>query len=119
MPKTVGKYQKEREEILQEVFRILEVDENNNKFFLDDLDNSLQKQNDIIGIMEPVRKYFICGKWTCFVNINVKRYWFSLIKYVLKEFNYKLESHKTSKTIEKNKYKSSTYYYVVKNNPEN
>jgi hypothetical protein len=53
MPKTVAKYQKEREEILQEVFRILGVDENNNKFFLDDLDNSLQKQNDIIGIMEP------------------------------------------------------------------
>jgi hypothetical protein len=53
MPKTVAKYQKEREEILQEVFRILEIDENNNKFFLDDLDNSLQKQNDIIGIMEP------------------------------------------------------------------
>lgn len=30
MPKTVAKFQKEREEILQEVFRILGVDENNN-----------------------------------------------------------------------------------------
>ena len=100
---------------MQEVFRILEVNENNNKFFLDNLDNNIQKQNDIIGIMEHVRKYFICGKWTCFVNINVKRYWFSLIKYILKEFNYKLEPHKTSKRVEKNKYKCATYYHVIKN----
>ena len=119
MPKTIANYQKEREEILQEVFRILEVDENNNKFFLDDLDNSIQKQNDIIGIMEPVRKYFICGKWTCFVNINVKRYWFSMIKYILKEFDYKLEPHKTSKKIEKNKYRCATYYKVIKNESKN
>ena len=119
MPKTVFQYQKERAEILQEVFRILGIDENNNKFFLDDLDNDIQKQNDIIGIMEPVRKYFICGKWSCFVNINVKRYWFSMIKYILKEFDYKLEPHKTSRKIEKNKYRCATYYKVIKNESKN
>lgn len=119
MPKNISKFQTERENILKEVLEILEINENNNKFFLDDLDNSIQKQNDIIGIMEPVKKYFICGKWTCFVNMNVKRYWFSLIKYILKEFDYKLEPHKTSRKIEKNKYRCATYYIVSKNASKN
>jgi hypothetical protein len=57
MPKNISKFQTERENILKEVLEILEINENNNKFFLDDLDNSIQKQNDIIGIMEPVKKY--------------------------------------------------------------
>ena len=64
--------------------------------------------------MEPVKRYFNCGKWTCFVNINVKRYYFSLIKYILKESVYKLVSRKTSKKIEKNKYKCATYYIIDK-----
>ena len=93
---------------------ILGINDNNNKFFLDELDDNIQKQNDIIGLMEPVKRYFNCGKWTCFVNINVKRYYFSLIKYILKESVYKLVSRKTSKKIEKNKYKCATYYIIDK-----
>jgi hypothetical protein len=115
MPKKISQFEAERQNILVELLQILEINENNNKFFLDELDNNIIKQNSIIGLVDSVKKYFNCGKWSCFVNINVKRYYFSLIKYILKYMNYKLLPSKTSKKIAYKKYKCVTYYNLVKN----
>ena len=71
MPKKISQFEAERQNILVELLQILEINENNNKFFLDELDNNIIKQNSIIGLVDSVKKYFNCGKWSCFVNINV------------------------------------------------
>lgn len=71
MPKKIDKFTIERQKVLEEIFEILDINKNG-IIYLNELDTNLQIQNDIIGISNKVKKYFICGRWSCFININVK-----------------------------------------------
>ena len=113
MSKKIDKFTVEREKILEEVFEILDI-KKNGKIYLNEWDTNFQIQNDIIGISDNVRKYFICSKWSCFANLNVRRWWVSLIKSILKDMNYKLTPHKISTKMEDNTYKCLTYYTIDK-----
>jgi regulator of sigma D len=85
MPKVVDKYTKERQEVLDKMFSILGINENNNKFLLHELDTDEKKQQDILNLEPEIKKYFICGKWSCFKNPNMKREALSYFKHVVKD----------------------------------
>jgi len=68
--KKKDKYQKEQDEIVKKLNDILGLDDNNNKFILDELKQDTDKQNKILALEEDVKKYFVYGDWGCFRNPN-------------------------------------------------
>jgi hypothetical protein len=97
MPKQVDKYDKERQDILNKIFSILGLGDNNNKFSLHKMDGDIEKQKAIIDLEGEIKKYFVCSKWTCFEKENkVKRRWLSMIRYIVKYHNYDIISTKKS-----------------------
>lgn len=84
MPKQVDKYTAERQEVLQKMFSILGINENNNTFLLHELDSNIEKQNKILDLEPEIKKYFICGSWSCFKNDTVKNKALSIIKSLVK-----------------------------------
>ena len=109
MPKVVDKYDKERLEVLHKIFNILGINENNNKFLLHELDNDKKKQEEILALEPEIKKYFICGKWSCFKN-EMKRIALSYIKHVVKDMG--LITMITNNTVDMKRVK---VYHIVKN----
>ena len=93
MPKKVEQFVNERTQVLNQMLQILGINEQNNMFSLHKLDGDVDKQNEIIGLEDDIKKYFLCGEWTCFKKKDsCKRRWLSMIKYVVKDMGYNLES---------------------------
>ena len=110
-------YTKEREIILYEIFKILNINEENNTFYLKDLDDDEDKQNQILELESDIRKYFACSHWACFNNHNIKRKVLSIIKNVGKIMNYNIMSNRKYRKCEENNTKyRDTIYYFIKNN---
>jgi hypothetical protein len=116
MPKKVEQYNNERKQLLDKLFNILEINENNNMFSLYKLDNDIDKQNKILELESEIKKYFICGNWTCFTKNNVKRTWLSYIKYTMKDMGYQLISSKTNIKNDDGTYKNVPLYHIIKIN---
>lgn len=116
MPKKVSLYTQQREETLNKMLEILGITEENRIFSLQELDTNNDMQWALIFLALDVRKYFIHSHWTCFVNPNgTKRYLLSMIRYVLADMGYELQSIK--KYTSKNKVRNTlTFYEVTKIN---
>lgn len=114
MPKQVEKYINERKEIVQKILDILEINEINNKFSLNKIDNDPIKKQQILDLEPEIKKYFICSRWTYFSNKNreFKRTYLSLIKAIFKNMNVKLTTSRFIKFLENNKTSTETYYIV-------
>ncbi len=92
MPKQVDKYQQERNQVLSQLLEILGINGQNNMFSLHKLDADIDKQGQILGLEDDIKKYFLCGEWTCFKKRETcKRRWLSMIKYVVKDMGYQFE----------------------------
>ncbi len=105
MPKKVELYNEERQNIINKLFEILEINNNNNFFSLQKLDEDIEKQKQILDLEPDIKKFFNCSRWTCINKKNVQRKWLSIIKYLFKDMNI-LYSSLTNKTI-------GTIYNVV------
>jgi hypothetical protein len=92
MPKVVDKYNEERKKLLEKMFEILEINNENNKFSLHELDSNEGKKQQILDLEPEIKKYFICGGWNCFKDPNIKRKYLSFIKNVFKKMNYEIIS---------------------------
>jgi hypothetical protein len=114
MPKKVDKYENEQKEIVDRILNILDINDDNNKFYLHDLDNSHEKQEQIMNIIPDIKKYFICSNWSCLAKDNIKRPWLSLMKYIFKTMNYNLISSRVSIKNNENKFMNVTLYYLIK-----
>jgi hypothetical protein len=114
MPKSIDKYDHERNELLQKLLNILEIKPENNKFSLKELDGNIEKQNAIIELESDVKKYFLCSRWSYFSNKNrnFKRNYLSLIKTLCKQMNVKLITSTMTKKYDNNTTESETYYYI-------
>ena len=113
MPKVVDKYTKERQELLDKMFSILGINENNNKFLLHELDNDEKKQQDILNLEPEIKKYFICGKWGCFTDPTIKRKYLSFIKNVFKTMNYEVISvRRLVKNNNEDKFRDTIYNVI-------
>ena len=111
MPKTIDKYDNERKKVIDKLLNILEIDDNNDKFSLHELDSNENKQNKILELESDIKKYFICSNWTCFKMKNkINRRWLSFIKYLLKDMHIEMY---TIKNIGKNEI-SGTIYSIKK-----
>ena len=108
-------YTEERLNILNKIFEILDINENNNTFYLGDLDADENKQNQILELEIDIKKYFVCGSWACFANDNIKRKVLSIIKNLMKAMNFNIIPKR--KLIKKNDISyRDTIYYFIKNN---
>ena len=81
-------YAKEQKEICDKVIDILKLDQNNS-ILLYELDNDIDKQNQIMKLISDIRKYFR------FDNImgvrepeKIDRPWLSIIRHTTKNFYY-------------------------------
>ena len=112
MPKTIDKYIVERQELLQKIYNILEITENNKMFSLKKLDENEDKQKSILNLENDIKKYFLCSKWTYFNNKNreFKRSYLSLIKAIMKDMKIQMIASTIVKKTDDNKTKSETIY---------
>ena len=108
-------YTNERQIILDKIFKILNINENNNTFYLSDLDKDEEKQSRILELESDIRKYFVCGAWSCFNNHNVKRKVLSIIRNLVKFMNYNVISNRKIRKNDETQYRD-TIYYFIKNN---
>jgi len=113
---TKTRYESEQDIILNKLFIILNIDDNNNTFFLSDLDKDIEKQNLILELESDIKKYFICNKWPCFYHVNIKRKVLSIIKNLIKNKNYHIISKRKFRKTEQNISYRDTIYYLIKNN---
>jgi hypothetical protein len=115
MPKTVEKFINERKEIVNKMLNILEISETKKVISSKELENDKNKQNKIIELETEIQKYFICSTWTCVAKNDVKRFYLSLIKYLMKDMNYNMISSRVSlKDNNTGKFLNATLYHVIK-----
>lgn len=91
IPKTI-KYANERKVVLNKLLKILDINETNIIFYVDDLKKNEDKQKQILDLVDDVKQYFVCGKWVYFAKKNVPESYLSLAKSILKDMNYNLSS---------------------------
>ena len=114
MPKQVDKYTKERQDVLDKMFSILGINENSNTFLLHELDSNVDKQNKILELEPDIKKYFICGKWGCFTDPNMKRRYLSFIKNTMKDMGIEVYSVRKFFSSDDNTSYRDTVYHIVK-----
>ena len=109
------KYIKERLEILKKIFSLLDFNENNNTFYLSDLDKNESLQKGILELETEIKKYFASSTWSGFSNINVKRKVLSIIRNLIKDMNYSIIPKRIFRKKEDISYRD-TIYYIIKEN---
>jgi len=114
MPKQVDKYDKERKEVLNKMFQILEINESNNKFLLHELDADIDKQNKILELEPDIKKIFICGTWSCFKDPTIKRRYLSFIKNTMKTMGYSIISARRNVKVD-DEIIGAVVYHITKN----
>ena len=101
-----NKYPEERQKVLDDLFAILGVSEDNMIFNLNELDSDEDKQQEIINLVDDIKQYFNYGNWTYFSKPPIGKPYLVLARCLLKEMGYKMEcmytvSSKTKKISEK------------------
>jgi hypothetical protein len=81
------KFYEEREEILNKILKILELDENRS-FTLYELDNNKEKQEKILEMKTEIAKYFITGNIFAYKKQNCKRPYMGIIRGIFKQQDY-------------------------------
>ena len=114
MPKSIKNFTKERQELLQKMFDILGITDDNKMFSLKKLDENEEKQKQILDLVDDIKKYFVCSKWTFFNHKDrqIKREFLSLIKSIFRDMNVKMVSSFLHIPTIDNKVKCETYYIL-------
>jgi hypothetical protein len=117
MPKVITQqHLQKRLEIVQKLFDILKINDQNNKFYLRELDNSVEMQSQILALENDIKECFICSDWSCFKKKDgLKRLTLSMIKYIFKNMNYEmLATKKSLKNEEGTIIGQDTIYIIIK-----
>lgn len=105
-----------RQEIMEKILEILgkKPEDNEVTFFLSKMDIDEDKQNLIYELEGDIKKYYICGTWTCFTKEKeTKRKWLGMVKYICKEHDKDISSYrKKMKDAETDKQKDFTIYVI-------
>lgn len=110
------KYQLEREDICARLISILQLD-SNNSFLLCDLDNNIEKQQQILEMKDEIQKYFACSTISSFKpGFECKRPYLNIVRSILRKQDYVFDCGTTFTKIENGVYKTSTKYKVFRNN---
>jgi len=110
------KYQKEREDICDEIISILELDENKS-FLLCELDNDIEKQKKILEMKKDIQKYFSVSCISSFrPNFECKRPYLNIVRSILRKQNYIFERSEIEKSKNDGSFFRSTKYKIFRNN---
>ena len=114
--KLCEKYQLEREDICARLISILQLD-NNNSFLLCNLDDNIEKQQQILEMKDEIQKYFACSTISSFKpGFDCKRPYLNIVRSILRKQDYVFDCGTTFTKIENGVYKTSTKYKVFRNN---
>jgi hypothetical protein len=61
-------YKNEQEAIKDKILNLLKIDTEKKYFILYELDNDINKQNEILSLENDCDKYFATSRWTYFMN---------------------------------------------------
>jgi len=106
-PKTkLEKYANERKEIIDKLFKIINVQSENGIrfFYIDDITE--EKEKEILDLRNDIKRYFIVNGWISFKNtVKLDKIHMSLIRNILKyeKINY-TQSQKMTNGVKKTKY---------------
>ena len=84
-----------QKEVLDKIYKILNINEDNKTFSLKELDENVDKQNAILGLEGEIKEGFCYSKWTCFKK-EMSRKWLSLLKYVVKDMGVQMVNSRKS-----------------------
>ena len=91
MKKLSEKFKDEREAICDKIIGILEL--NNGEFILCELDENIEKQQQLLELKPEIMKYFECSTISTFKpNFECKRPYLNLIRGILRKQRYTVES---------------------------
>ena len=78
-------YKEEQAEIVTKLISLMNLDVNQ-IFLLYDLDKDVELQNNILGLVPDIRKYYNCNNIKAVTDPSrIKRAWLSIIKTLLKQ----------------------------------
>jgi hypothetical protein len=106
------KYKTEREEICKKIIDIIGTD-----FFLCDLEDSVEKQQAILALKDDIQKYFAASAISPFkpyLDGTVKRDYLIIIKYILKQLGYTIQSNSYLRSESSGLFRRTTRYKIVK-----
>jgi hypothetical protein len=93
MPKQINT--DKQKEVLDKIYKILNINEGNKTFSLKEMDENVDKQNAILGLEEEIKEGFCYSKWTCFKK-EMSRKWLSFVKYVVKDMGVEMVNSRKS-----------------------
>jgi hypothetical protein len=110
--KLSDKYKIEREEICNKILNIVGTE-----FVLYDLENDIEKQNQILSLKDDIQKYFAVSCIAAYkpnLEGNVKRNYLIIVKFIIKQFGYEIKSSSYLKNEGNGHYKRTTKYKISK-----
>jgi hypothetical protein len=114
-PKREEVFKKERNEVLNKLNKILGITEDNDKFYLWDVDNNTDIQKGILDLKTDVEKYFRCSGWSFYSKkVGEDRKYMSLMRSIYKDFKYELFAKTMIITRNNNKIKTQQYIVIKK-----
>lgn len=103
------KYKDQQKDILLKIFKILDLNINNNEIKTHLIDYDENKQKMILDLDEDIKLYFKTSAWPAYKNLNTERRYLSLVKSIFKEMGIKHESL-SCKLKHENKIVNTTIY---------
>lgn len=110
MPKQNNK--EKQKEVLDKIFVILNINDNNKLFSLKELDNNIDKQNAILKLEDEIKEAFCYSTWTCFKK-EMNRKWLSFVKYVVKDMGIEMANSRKSFKKENGKFAVDIVYIFI------
>jgi hypothetical protein len=109
-------YKVEREEICLKLISLLDLTEDYT-FLLCELDNNIEKQNQILELKPEIQKYFSCYNISAFKpNFVCKRPYLSIIRSILRDQNYTIENNDFWIKYDNGLLKRTIKYKIFRNN---
>jgi len=104
---------KERKEILEKIYNIIGINENNKMFYTHEIDNDEEKKQKIEDLIPDIKKNFSVSTWLCFnKSRNMNKKHISIVKYILKDMIIDYSSM-PCKLKKNNKFINTTQYNIL------
>jgi len=112
--KLSSKYPEQRAAICQQIISILDLNDEQG-FLLCDLDSDLEKQRLLLDLKTEIQKYFACSTISSFKpNFECKRPYLNLVRSILRQEGYTVESHDIEMKLADGVYKRTMKFKVCK-----
>jgi len=112
--KKSDKYTNEREDIINRVLEILQLDEDKS-FILYEFDRDIEKQNRIIELAIDIKRYFASSYWNGINDKNTVRPYLTIIRNLFKNQGFLfINKSFIYNTVENGKVKTTRYYIIKK-----